>query len=557
MADVSADVLVVVPKSDELFALEETLKASGVVARPDRAIDGAPVTRAEIGGYEVVVVVANQGMKAAQRVTSGAIEAFQPAVALLVGTAFGNERRVGIFDVVIGGDSIDLSEMVVDQEKGPLPRADLYHTAESIKQDAERFVHETFPGGHLGDYLRTSLPAHRATLEAVESERESPFRVSIGYIASTPMLVKSSEFQEIIWRHDDRIHCCDMEAGGFVDAAKQTGIPWLVIRGISDLGTAQTKKELYRVPAASAAAGVAMKFIERGLKLTDPRKRLLEESSDQKLTTSQFFAGHSPVEYFKSRILSTDGLTLSSLDKSTTPSARDLVAVCMAEGLSRSRARERVGAIQAEYFAEKYLDYTYDQGNLRGAIPDWFDEVRDSVKNTGVQLADSLVLDVGIGNGLEAPAFIGSCRELWAADISQPLLDRLSVKYPELRTICAPAERMKDVETGSVDLYVSLRTYMSSFFDVEASLREALRVTRRGGGIVISVANGYVDSVEGKAEIVRGLLVPGSDTAVDREAPRRHAERIVVGLERLGFEGVGMLANRTDIYIWARRRTAR
>jgi len=68
------------------------------------------------------------------------------------------------------------------------------------------------------------------------------------------------------------------------------------------------------------------------------------------------------------------------------------------------------------------------------------------------------------------------------------------------------AERLAAIADAKYDLYCALRTYESVFFDVRASMKEARRVLKPGGCIVISVSNGYLTSDGG---IVRGQIRGG------------------------------------------------
>lgn len=61
----------------------------------------------------------------------------------------------------------------------------------------------------------------------------------------------------------------------------------------------------------------------------------------------------------------------------------------------------------------------------------------------------------------------------------------------------------------SFDLYVSLRTYNSSFFNVKKSLSEAYRVLKNNGAIIISIANGFFNVKDNN--IISGLIIPGLD----------------------------------------------
>jgi hypothetical protein len=97
-----------------------------------------------------------------------------------------------------------------------------------------------------------------------------------------------------------------------------------------------------------------------------------------------------------------------------------------------------------------------------------------------------------------------------------------------------------------------LRTYQSRFFDIKAAIREAFRVLKPSGAIVISIANGYIDKMDGHQVIVRGLLLLGK-RSVDQMAPLRLGVEVYDILGAFGFTRLGVSQNRSDFYICARK----
>ena len=71
-------------------------------------------------------------------------------------------------------------------------------------------------------------------------------------------------------------------------------------------------------------------------------------------------------------------------------------------------------------------------------------------------------------------------------------LEAAKERLPHARTFVADGERLVFIRTSSQDVYISLRTYQSSYFDVVTGVREAYRVLRFGGLFVVSVANAFV-----------------------------------------------------------------
>jgi hypothetical protein len=68
-----------------------------------------------------------------------------------------------------------------------------------------------------------------------------------------------------VWDQVATARAYDMEAAGFALAAETHGLQWLVVRGISDYGTRDTKSDYHRSIAAGIAARFLLEFIEHGL----------------------------------------------------------------------------------------------------------------------------------------------------------------------------------------------------------------------------------------------------------------------------------------------------
>ncbi|NUM55223.1 MAG: methyltransferase domain-containing protein [Candidatus Hydrogenedentes bacterium] len=129
------------------------------------------------------------------------------------------------------------------------------------------------------------------------------------------------------------------------------------------------------------------------------------------------------------------------------------------------------------------------------------------------------------------------------------LVYKTGAAQPRARGFVADAERLTPIRTASQDVYLSLRTFQSSYFDVITSIREAYRVLRPGGVFLVSVANAFIG--DGDA-IVPGLVIPHT-SIVDRDRPFELAEKIRRQLTILRFEDVGIHSGPTEIYAFARR----
>ena len=110
------------------------------------------------------------------------------------------------------------------------------------------------------------------------------------------------------------------------------------------------------------------------------------------------------------------------------------------------------------------------------------------------------------------------------------------------------AEKLTLLSDDSYDLYVSLRTYNSSFFDIKKAISEANRVLKSNAGIIISIANGFLDSTRNC--IIPGLLIPGTNF-VDVYRGIDMAKKLSTYFVTMGFKEIQILPTNIEIYLSA------
>ena len=134
----------------------------------------------------------------------------------------------------------------------------------------------------------------------------------------------------------------------------------------------------------------------------------------------------------------------------------DLEHYC-ASALASFRGRLRPALHEARGYAfdAKYADYTYDK-DVRGTGRAWREEFREVMRTLRAEdYTKRRVVNVGIGNGLEADGLFDSVNSLIAVDIAPKSLESAKGHIPHAKFILQDAEDLKDLETGSQDIYVS------------------------------------------------------------------------------------------------------
>jgi SAM-dependent methyltransferase len=212
--------------------------------------------------------------------------------------------------------------------------------------------------------------------------------------------------------------------------------------------------------------------------------------------------------------------------------------------------RAKFGKARALSYEEKYADRSEMADERYVDFGSWEAEFRRLLFQLGLsgQLPRMKAINVGIGNGNERPSDYSAFAELTGIDVSEEALQKAKRYLPKMQTIAAEAEDLAVIPSNSQDLYVSLRTYQSSFFGIKAALFEAFRVLRPGGSIIISISNAYVES----DQVLRGLQRPGS-SELDLDRPYDLANTVRKGLTYLNFEAVGIQTGSFEVYVYGRK----
>ena len=217
----------------------------GKVENKKRSIvGGLPFTEGELDGRHVVVALTGIGKVNAAITTTLMIEHFHPTEVLFSGIAGGVDPALSPGDLVIGkkiayhdygtlGDSLlrDPTRNPVTGQNNPL----FFGSNDTLVEIAERV-------------------SRGLTLEKPIEGRPAPHVVS-GIIVTGDVFVSSQKATQRLWQQLDA-EATDMESAAVAQTCWQRGIPFIVIRSLSDAADADAEKDIhrfYRVAAHNAA----------------------------------------------------------------------------------------------------------------------------------------------------------------------------------------------------------------------------------------------------------------------------------------------------------------
>jgi nucleoside phosphorylase/SAM-dependent methyltransferase len=549
-------VLFVIPKRDEL-------RAAGAVFgfSPDDptllkdAYETYETWGLQLGELSVKVVLADaQGTTKVALATRSALDKFDPSIAICLGTAAGRKQETSYLDVVIATAVLDASEWRampgrLEPQWDALPKP-----PREVLYDIDDFVKRN----DWQQECRHWLDAALADLNAVAPSDvlEGWPCVRDGWAVTTGFLHQDRKFLKQIWGLHARLRAIDMETAGFVNACGSDSRrrPWFVLRAVSDYGTRESKRDELRAAAGAAAAAVSRSLVERGLRRAHPLTVDPKESGDARLSKESPFTRLTMPSFLAEELPKQLGVAIEPNSLTAELTVSDLAALCSNDERPAATVHPILDDLRETYFTRKYIDYD-DKADVRGYTgPAWIEDVRDAYEFVGIDPPQADILYVGVGTGRDLPLVCPKFKSLTGVDISTAMLKRAKQVQPAITAVRDCAEDLANITDQTIDLYLSLRTYQSSLFDVAAALRQALRVLRGGGSLVLSIPGGFLDrTFNDELRYVPGLLVPGSNV-VDRGLPRRIAERILSQLENLTFERIGFHQRETDLYIYARKR---
>jgi SAM-dependent methyltransferase len=209
---------------------------------------------------------------------------------------------------------------------------------------------------------------------------------------------------------------------------------------------------------------------------------------------------------------------------------------------------EELSRARASVYDAKYADRPVQDDERFMDFEAWQLELESIVSRLGLHRPDGArALVVGIGNGNERPRLYERFGSLTLSDVSPASLERCRTYFPRANTERAAAEDLAFAKSGAFDVYISLRTFQSSFFNVRHAAFEANRVLRRGGIAIVSVPNVYV----GPKGVGKGLQSADS-ISVDANLSWSAADAVRRALLTAEFD-CGIQTGLFEIYVTGRK----
>ena len=230
-----------------------------VAALTDReavTVLGIPCTSGKLGGRRVVVAATGVGKVNAAMTTALLVERFSPAAVIFTGVAGALDADLQPGDVVVG-ETLVQHDLVRHTEEGVVLRG-----VRSPRTGASNPV-TLEPDPRLLALARETAAAVEHRLARVEGGARPP-RLVFGTIATGDSFV-GSRAKKTELRDRLSAHAVEMEGAAVAQVCRELGVPFLVVRGLSDRASADASAEARRNlgVAARNAAEVALAVARR------------------------------------------------------------------------------------------------------------------------------------------------------------------------------------------------------------------------------------------------------------------------------------------------------
>lgn len=220
----------------------------------------------------VTTCIGSAGLSSASAATASLIQVFRPKLVVLLGIAAGQKEKLKIGQVIFAERIVSYGSLVeLEDKQETRPTMDTLEHA--IKQDLNVYqaddarcgrITEIFLGAG-GEFLE---PTNAQDLNWFSNHVMSKISPSISSLASGDILFRNEDKLRELRDLHGKIEGAEMEAAGFIAAARQSSTSWLVVRGVSDFGDAH-KDDRFHDFAALTASSVLGDFLSCGLELSN------------------------------------------------------------------------------------------------------------------------------------------------------------------------------------------------------------------------------------------------------------------------------------------------
>jgi nucleoside phosphorylase len=227
-----------------------------------------------LGGRSLSVVVGCIGMAGNPSAAAAAaefIQSHQPKAFFLLGIAAGLRGKIKIGEVIFSDRVVayEPEALVREAERAwSEPRPDIDRIPHAMHQDLIAYRCDLARIAWRAQQMGLQVPRPSPGQETeFQQHVASTAGIRIATIASGEKLLRDpAKLHAVQAQIHGKIEAGEMEAAGIVSACSRRGIPWLVVRGISDFGD-ELKNDAFHGYAAGLAAATLADFIEHGLDL--------------------------------------------------------------------------------------------------------------------------------------------------------------------------------------------------------------------------------------------------------------------------------------------------
>jgi nucleoside phosphorylase len=265
-----SDYVIVVPKLDELNALRWAFQLEPGV--PDkRTPSGIELYRRDFRFGQVTFALLDKQTNTYSSILTAEIIASEtPRLIFLTGTALGHPAKAPIGSVLVSDGVIDISEKRYGDDGREIFVPREHPKSDELTLDAKGYIARSFDKDRAQAYLRSMA---RKPILVRGTKRIADFIEQHDPSVMCETIVSGNEYRmgpstapmADIWGQAPKACAYDMEAAGFALAASISKVHWLVVRGISDHGTTDTKSEYHRTVAAGLAGRFLFNFLDTGL----------------------------------------------------------------------------------------------------------------------------------------------------------------------------------------------------------------------------------------------------------------------------------------------------